>query len=328
VSIKTESTIGGQSSLIASGISTAFKRVRYVPLLAYTLKPDMSEVGNATTGSIGDSGLQNIAFDGEYMWVGSIVATLSKIDIKTNTEVATLTLAGPPVALAFDGVYLWVGLLGVNQCLKVDVKTNTVVATVTTNGTNHNGAAFDGKHIWLVDEFLPGLEKIDINTNTVVATVSVGGLPWMATMAGGYLWVSDGAGFCHKVNVDTNTVVGTVNAGGGFASGLAFDGIHLWVGDYDQSKCLHKIDVDAMSVIASFPAIGDVVPAVTFDGEYLWALCQQNLNAVLRFDIETNSFVNTFSIGNGASDMMFDGTHIWVVNQGFGNLQKFLVRRN
>ena len=103
------------------GLSWSAKRIRYVPLLAYTLTRDFSEFRNSTV-SVG-TGPAGIAFDGTHIWVTNDSSNnVSKIDISTNQVVATVSVDTNPWGIAFDGTHIWVANWGSNNVSKILVR--------------------------------------------------------------------------------------------------------------------------------------------------------------------------------------------------------------
>jgi len=81
---------------------TDVNRIHNVPLLQQTLfnRVPAINVGSSPWG---------VAFDGTHMWVVNYGPnTDSKIDINTNTIVATVPVGSNPRIIAFDGTHMWV----------------------------------------------------------------------------------------------------------------------------------------------------------------------------------------------------------------------------
>jgi YVTN family beta-propeller protein len=270
-------------------------------------------VGNSPTSA---------AFDGSHMWVVNAASNnVSKIDITTNTVVATTTVGTNPVDIAFDGTYMWVVNQSFGNVSKIDITTNTVVAT-TTVGAGPNAVAFDGTHVWVANTGSNNVSKIDITTNTVVATTTVGAGPSGIAFDGTHMWVANTTSAnANKIEIVSNTVVATTTVGTG-ALGIAFDGSHMWVANQTQDT-ISKIDITTNTVVATMT--GTSPNSLAFDGIYMWVT--KGIAAdVIKIDVNTNAAVVVTSTGLLAPNgIAFDGTHMWVTNGGNNNVIKLPV---
>ncbi|NQE46227.1 hypothetical protein C5S31_09430, partial [ANME-1 cluster archaeon GoMg2] len=97
---------------------------------------------------------------------------------------------------------------------------------------------------------------------------------------------------------------------GNYPYGVAFDGAHIWVTNYNENS-VSKIDI-VTNAVAAVP-VGTNPRGVAFDGEHIWVINSGD-NSVSKIDIVTNAVVETVSVGDNPRGVAFDGEHIWVIN--------------
>jgi hypothetical protein len=101
--------------------------------------------------------------------------------------------------------------------------------------------AFDGANIWVSGsgfDGYPALLKLRPSDGTVLGTFAVGSSISPAghlVFDGANVWVMILPDAICKVRASDGTVLLTTGAGGGEA-GMAFDGTHLWVANYDTNN--------------------------------------------------------------------------------------------
>ncbi|MBN1963740.1 MAG: TIR domain-containing protein, partial [Anaerolineae bacterium] len=114
---------------------------------------------------------------------------------------------------------------------------------------------------------------------------------------------------------------GAVPVGNG-PRGLAWDGLHLWVINSDNT--LWKIDPADGEVLATV-ALGDGAfpTAVLWDGTGVWVANQLG-DAIQRIDPATGSIVAEIALADGAAPtaLAWDGAHLWVANRGDDTVQR------
>ena len=108
---------GANSKYVQNNIGRAYG----VPLLALSLNLDYFKINKRIDVTVGTAPF-GIAFDGSYIWVANSGSNnVSKIDISTDTVVATVTVGNVPRDIAFDGSYIWVVNSGSNNVSKIKI---------------------------------------------------------------------------------------------------------------------------------------------------------------------------------------------------------------
>jgi YVTN family beta-propeller protein len=195
-----------------------------------------------------------------------------------------------PGSIAFDGAHIWVGCWG--QVAELDAHTGNSLGNLDTHmGAFTTAMAFDAAHrIWIAGG-AGGVAAFDQCTYQQVATDAVG--------------------------------TGPVGSGG--ATGIAFDGTHMWVVTADTR--LIEFDVLTGHILGTLPLYTTYGPAqVAFDGKHLWVsstdggvdqLDPASRNQFVPPGLSRISHTSLFdSNGNNfhPGGVAFDGSHIWVPN--------------
>jgi hypothetical protein len=303
-------------ALEVHGAALTHKRIRYVPLLAQTINADLSEAHNASIAADLSWAYAGAIFDGEFIWIGASTTSLRKIDIRTNTVVATLTLPQQVLNVFFDGMDIWV-THGASGYSRINHETHVIKPLVATPAW---GVASDGTYMWAS---IPssGVNKIDPATDAIVNTVATGSSPQHLTFDGTHIWLCAGTvSAIYKIDVVSDTIVATVTT---FSNAPIFDGTHIWSGSLDAGT-VKKVDVDSASVVASVTGLS-WTSVGCFDGNYLW---MPTADSIVQIDIDSATVVNTIATAGYPGALVFDGTHIWYGCQGDGDIYKILVRRN
>jgi len=173
-----------------------------------------------------------MAFDGTYLWVtrqGS--NTIAKVDITTDTIIASVTVGNFPVNAEFDGTSIWVSNYGSGTVSKVDPVANSVLATVSV-GSNPVGSVFDGRNLWVLSNAQSRIDRIDVNANVNLGNIAVGSNPEEVTTDGSFVYTANfSSNSVSKISIFTNAIVGTYTNIPN-ARGIIFDGSsHIWVTD-------------------------------------------------------------------------------------------------
>jgi streptogramin lyase len=160
------------------------------------------------------------------------MATVSRIDIKTNKVVASIPV-GPVqgeggIAATPDGVWLVTDAKGVLS--KIDPATNKVIAEVTVP-PGSAGVTYGEGYVWVTSPMANMLTGVDPKANKVVYSVEVGPGPRFVTSGAGSAWtLNQGDGTISRVDAKTGKViiknieVGIPGTGGE----LAFGAGHVW----------------------------------------------------------------------------------------------------
>lgn len=313
------------------GASVAVKRVRHVPLLAFTLNADLSEGQNATIAVAGIGG--PMCFDGNFIWAmnDTTGTSLMKIDITTNVVVANVSPGSSFLQYpTFDGSSVWISNFSAGTVFKINPLTNAVIATVTV-GSQPTQMAFDGLYMWVSNQGGGSVSRINVGTNAVVATITGLTSPGAIAFDGKFIWVggiNSGAPLV-KIDPSSNTVVTTISGVTGPIPSIAYDGTSMWVALASVgASTLRKVNVSTNTLTATVALTGanSNAQATVFDGTYIWSINNGSGMSSFQINPVTNAVVsNTLTSGIGAT---FDGTHLWVGVNTASNIIKTLVRTN
>lgn len=118
--------------------------------------------------------------------------------------------------------------------------------------------------------------------------------------------------------------------------GAAFDGEHLWI--CFGAGTFVALDTTDFSLVDTmfFPDFGISTPATSADG-LAWGLgllwCYSNDNIVYAIDVKSKEIIHRIPTGSvvderGAEGAAWDGTNIWIVDYGRGNVYKIALFGN
>ncbi len=256
-----------------------------------------------------------LVFDGRWVWAASRGSdTVTKIDPRSNTVVATIATAYDPSRLAFDGAAVWVAHYGSNKVSKIDPATNAVTSFDLPGGPY--AIVFDGSAMWIALWDDAKVVKIRPDTNQVLATVDVGLAPYDITFDGTNVWTANQDGHSlTRVNVSTSVATNVALGGAAAPVGIVFDGMTIWYVDADLDH-LKRVDPASLVVSAAvaLPAgSGAYFPA--FDGHRIWVPAYGN-STISVVDVFSHSVTTIPTASTGPAEMMFDGTNMWVSYYG------------
>jgi len=260
------------------------------PAIELGAKTDCSEtlVSECVTATVNvGSRPTDMAFDGTNIWVvDSSDATVTKVNLDTNEIFLAIQLEGSPSNVIFDGANIWVGgsiLHKINPSLNV-------VDIIETEAAN---LVFDGKHIWGITS-AQELVKINPVNGSVLSTIDVGLDLHSIVTDGNNLWVSNPFNdTISRIDIANNAVADT------FPIKIdepvkVFDAVWSEVFEYPDSEIGRPWEME-------------------FDGRYLW-VTHLNDSSVSKIDITNNQVLANIAVGDQPEDILFDGSHIWVVN--------------
>ena len=234
----------------------------------------------------------------------------------------TFPAGNQPGAIAFDGTHLWVA----NQTGDLTVL-NTDGSTAFSAGaggvTRPSAIAVDSAHhVWVTDAQFNDVTEFNPD-GSIVGTFPVGTTPDGITYDGTHMWVANlNSSNVTELNPD-GSVAGTfpVVAGGPAGSGtgpnaIAFDGTRIWVA-VAATGTLNVLNTDGSSAFLAFASQPSAI-AVDSTG-HVWVADAQ-LNAALEFDPANGNEIGSTSVGTSPQAIAFDGTHMWVANNGSNNV--------
>lgn len=172
-----------------------------------------------------------------------------------------------------------------------------------------------------------GMQKY-LAKNDLIATGVPGGVK-DCTFGAGFMWVTTaGANNLLKVDITTNTIVSTI---GGFTTphGVVYSGRHA-----DGNRYLWVINRAAGGTVSKVNIETGAIVATVNVGVQPSSGCFDGTHVwvgndggttVDKINIETNAIDASVTVGNQPHGMAFDGTHVWVCNFASANLSKINI---
>jgi hypothetical protein len=246
------------------------------------------EANTAAEVVVGGLMAEGASFDGAHVWVASGV-NLFKIRAADAAILGPFPLSDSPSRFAFDGIHVWATLPGPGRVAKVRASDGVLLGSFAV-GDSPIAIAFDGSSLWVGNRGSSSLTRLRPNDGAALATVPLPAPPNDVLFDGTFLWVALGDATVAKLTGD-GSIVGAFPVGTA-PTALAFDGAHVWV------ATTFAVAPDGS------PLFGRVVELRASDGALL----------------ATFPLTSTIAI---AKDVVFDGTAVWVVQEGFpGSVHK------
>jgi hypothetical protein len=192
-----------------------------------------------------------IVWDGSHLWVTERgTNSIHQIDSTNGAIISTIPNPNTTiVGLTFDGTHLW--STGYDNLInRINPVTGAVVQTLNSPTTNTNGLAFDGTDLWVSAFTESNIYRIDASTGAVLGTIPAPNTNSRGMVFDGEnLWVADmnnlASDIVYKLDPATGNILASfypnVDPGTTFPIGIATDGIHLWMTDF-QADLVYKID--------------------------------------------------------------------------------------
>ncbi len=254
------------------------------------------------------SGPRDVAFDGTHVWVSNNGPnTLSKIDPKTATVVATVPVGSNPIGLTYGAGSIWVANNGANTVTRVNAATNAVQTTINVNASPQD-LAFGGGHVWVANFGANNVSKIDPATNAVINTINVQNGPLGIAYDGSHLWVANlTTGSVSKIDASTNAVQHFGGMAG--ARSIAVDGRFVWVTRSNDVVRLNRSNGTVNGSPIALPG----TKYVAYDGTHV-LVALFGAAQVVRINPVAMEVVDSMAAGNNPGRLGFDGTRIWITN--------------
>jgi len=206
--------------------------------------------------------------------------------------------------MAWDGEYLWIGGSDEFQLFQLSPLDGSVIKTIPTNIAKPYGLTFDGSYLWVADNDNLLIQKVDPDDGTVLTSIPTPGdaqmsYPYGLAWDGNNLWQNDTKGpdiltpgdSTFRIDPEGN-IIESYNAHGYYPTGLAFDGTYLWTSD-NASNLIGKVDLSDFSIVDTIEAPGGNYPnGLTWDGEYLWVA---NNDSDSLYQVEVYNITSTTS---------------------------------
>jgi len=196
------------------------------------------------------SGPQDMAFDGEYLWIttGQAHNTVYKYT-RNGVEKGKLSLPHANTGATWDGTYLWIcnGVPEPSWIYQYTTDGTQITAWQSKGPTygSAQGITWDGEYIWVSEHKMYCIYKFTptgVLKQTISNTFYGGeGLAW----DGKYLWQNydntpPGAhGYTYRFKPD-GTIIDVISVPGGVPEGGPWDGKYLWHSD-EASGYIYKI---------------------------------------------------------------------------------------
>jgi hypothetical protein len=96
--------------------------------------------------------VEDLAFDGDHVWVSSSLGTLTKLRASDGANLGTFTVGTDARGIAFDGANIWVSNGSSNTVTKVRASDGAVLSVFPVANTP-SAVAFDGTNVWVINQF-------------------------------------------------------------------------------------------------------------------------------------------------------------------------------
>jgi hypothetical protein len=176
--------------------------------------------------------------------------------------------------------------------------------------------AADGENIWVGDGVGGGGNIYQVQTSTGKLS-----LPWKVIgqtsgvlTALGKVWVADVSGTLYMIDPTTGPGAASLvvsGLGSGY-QGIAFDGLDIWTA-YDGGS-VSKIDPVAKTLLFTVSTGFTNIYGILFDGAHIW-VTDYSTSTLLKLD-SGGAILQTVTVGAHPFSPVFDGTNIWVPNNG------------
>ena len=279
-----------------------------------------------------DAGPLFLTHDGSSIWVFHSGGSLVKVDAESGELIKTLrfALGGDSVGnVAFLGEFLWVVLP--NQIHKIDPSSGDTVETFATDFEPTEVVA-DGYDLWIAGapsgssrwDWQGTIWRFSTVTGELTSLIEFEGFPSIGVFEG-HLWV-DASDALLKVDKDTGAVVRRI-AMPSNTFDFAFDGNHIWLTLTLEPEVL-KIDPNSGEILETF-LVNDTGTFVASDGTYVYVANSYSSTSLLSATISRiETATGELSLIDGfqwPSEMLFDGTYLWVMDNGADELVKVVA---
>ena len=283
--------------------------------------------------------LQNIAWDGADLWVGSPgVHAIHRMRASDGKILASYFAAvlNPHDIIVAAGYVFVTSPEGSDpgRVYKIDPQLGPLDAgwlTLVENDTGPNpvGLTFDGQRLWTANSLGGGsITRIVLSTG-IDATFTSGFVsPTDILWDGENLWVADqGAGNVKRVDPATGTVEQFVQLGGS-PSQLLFDGANLWVSNPGSNSVAVIRATGALrgTLLDTITGNGLNTPqGMAFDGERVLVTNNTSLGSVSLFKAsDLTPLGNLFTgVNSNPFAACSDGLNFWIVRHGLEDIARF-----
>lgn len=271
---------------------------------------------NSTPPSVTVGWCNQLAFDGEHMWV-TIYGTGKVVKIRASdmAVIGSYDVGPGPNPIIFDGDEIWVASsdMSPGQITRIRASDGSLVSTINPVTSSHWGMAFDGANVWVTNTDTDNVTKIRASDNAILGTYAVGDGPTGIAFDGTYVWVANiHSGTVTKLGASDGSLVGTYPVGAD-PYGVAFDGANIWVANSGSATVSVRRVSDGSWVHTCHVSAGPIWLA--FDGYYMWVTHYLNQGLITRLASTIGWDCGpspTFQTGSYPLGIAFDGANIWV----------------
>ena len=207
---------------------------------------------------------------------GKAIETTAAVN-SVGAIAATIPVGPRPLPLAGGFGSIWVRN-GDGEVQRIDVETNSVVATIEVGGGPYGYLVAGEGAVWVSGFDDDSVSRIDPATNSVVAEIEVGSAPEGVGVTPGAIWVANHHdGTVSRIDPATNRVVATITLGREGPSGplvVAAGQDGVWVNVPNSGDTVFVIDPVTNAVSASYQDCYDGI-ALGIDGA--WLACSSGI---------------------------------------------------
>jgi virginiamycin B lyase len=238
---------------------------------------------------------------------------IHRLDIKTNTIVATVTVGKLPCSGLTEGFgSIWSPSCGDKTVARVDTKTNSVSATIPIGpGESEGGIAASDDAVWLVTDKAGKLSRIDPKTNSVSATIEIPPGSAAVFYADGAIWVTTPAkNLLTRVDAKTNKVTDSIPVGPG-PRFETFGAGSVWTLNQGDGT-ISRVDTKSRKVVATIEAgIPGEGGEIAFGLGHIWATLFHI--PITEVDPATNKVIRQW-VGEGGDSIRAGHGSVWLSN--------------
>ena len=265
-----------------------------------------------------------MAVTDDAVWVtSSNVNHVVRLDAKSNTPGAIVTVAKPCSGLAIGFGSLWIPSCGDHKVVRVDARSGARQATISAGpADSEGGIAVGAGSVWIVTSKESDLARIDPSTNSVIARIRIPPGSFNPIFANGSIWVSSNSGgTLVRVDPETNSVVGQTRVGPMPRFLTVGDG-SIWVlnqGDGTIARVDAATGKRIAVISAGIPGLGG---EIAFGAGAIWATIFKF--PITRIDPATNSVTGQWH-GKGGDSIRYGHDSLWLTSYDGGQVWRLPV---
>jgi YVTN family beta-propeller protein len=240
---------------------------------------------------------------GTFAYVTGGSGVVSKIDLATDTVVATIT-GGDAIGLAINpvGTFAYVANTWAGTVSKIDLATDSVVATIAVANPYSVAINPAGTFAYVTNPDISsgGVSKINLATDTVVATITAGSQPTGLAIdsEGTFAYVANSnSGSVSKINLATDTVVATITVGSE-PNFLAINPAGSFAYVVNSIGTVSKINLATDTVVTTI-SVGVSAKGIAINpaGTFAYVTRQEFTGTISKINLVTDTVVATISVG-------------------------------